>query len=76
VRLSPLVTSATNWRIVLARIINEYEAYGGIGTGKKNGSIGAPVIFGRCPSLSANESESMLRTYLVCREKQERERNK
>jgi hypothetical protein len=36
--------------------------------------IGAPIIVGRCPSLSAHESESMLRTYLVCREKQERER--
>jgi hypothetical protein len=35
---------------------------------------GAPIILGRCPSLSAHESESMLRTYLVCREKQERER--
>jgi hypothetical protein len=30
----------------------------------------APIIPGRCPSLSAHESESMLRTYLVCREKQ------
>jgi hypothetical protein len=37
---------------------------------------GAPIIFGRCPSMSANESEPMLRTYLVCREKQEREREK
>jgi hypothetical protein len=36
--------------------------------------IGAPIIFGLCPSLLAHESESMLRTYLVCREKQERER--
>jgi hypothetical protein len=35
---------------------------------------GAPIILGRCPSLSAHKSESMLRTYLVCREKQERER--
>jgi hypothetical protein len=26
--------------------------------------------FGRCPSLSEHESESILRTYLVCREKQ------
>jgi hypothetical protein len=44
------------------------------------GIIGAPIILGRCPSLSAHENESMLRTYLVCREKQdterERERNK
>jgi hypothetical protein len=32
--------------------------------------IGAPIIFGRRPSLSAHESGSMLRTYLVCREKQ------
>jgi hypothetical protein len=32
--------------------------------------IGAPIILGRCTSLSAHESESMLRTYLVCREKQ------
>jgi hypothetical protein len=30
----------------------------------------------RCPSLLMHESESMLGTYLVCREKQERERNK
>jgi hypothetical protein len=46
--------------------------------------IGAPIIPGRCP-LSAHESESMLRTYIACREKQrereregerERERNK
>jgi hypothetical protein len=28
----------------------------------------APIFLGRCPSLSAHESESMLRTYLVCRE--------
>jgi hypothetical protein len=34
------------------------------------GSIGAPIILGRCPSLSAHKCESMLRTYLVCREKQ------
>jgi hypothetical protein len=26
----------------------------------------APIFLGRCPSLSAHESESMLRTYLVC----------
>jgi hypothetical protein len=38
--------------------------------------IGAPIILCRWPSLSAHESESMLRTYLVCREKQERERSK
>jgi hypothetical protein len=38
--------------------------------------IGAPIILGRCPSLSAHESESMLRTYLVCREKQERQRER
>jgi hypothetical protein len=31
---------------------------------------GAPILFGRYPSLSVHESESMLRTYLVCREKQ------
>jgi hypothetical protein len=39
------------------------------------GSIGAPIILGRCPLLPEHESESMLRTYsyLVCREKQERE---
>jgi hypothetical protein len=36
---------------------------------------GAPIILGRCPSLSAHESESMLRTYLVCRGKQERQAN-
>jgi hypothetical protein len=36
-------------------------------------TVGAPIILGRCPALSAHESESMLRTYLVCREKQERE---
>jgi hypothetical protein len=30
------------------------------------GGIGAPIIFGRCPSLSAHENQSMLRTYLVC----------
>jgi hypothetical protein len=39
-------------------------------------SIGTPIILGLCPSLSAHESESMLRTYLVCREKQERERER
>jgi hypothetical protein len=39
-------------------------------------SIGAPIILGRCPSLSEHESESMLRTYLVCGEKQEREMGK
>jgi hypothetical protein len=33
-------------------------------------SIGAPIILGWCPTLPAHESESMLRTYLVCREKQ------
>jgi hypothetical protein len=33
-------------------------------------STGAPIVLGRCPSPSAHESESMLRTYLVCREKQ------
>jgi hypothetical protein len=38
--------------------------------------IGAPIIFGRCPSLSAHERESMLRTYLACREKLERERGR
>jgi hypothetical protein len=32
-------------------------------------SIGSPIILDRCPS----ENESMLQTYLVCREKQERE---
>jgi hypothetical protein len=37
-------------------------------------SIGAPIMFGRSPSLLAHESESMLRTYLVCREKQGGER--
>jgi hypothetical protein len=36
--------------------------------------IGAPIIFGWCPSLSAHESESILRTCLVCREKRDRER--
>jgi hypothetical protein len=38
--------------------------------------IGPTIILGRCPSLPAHESESMLRTYLVCREKQERERQR
>jgi hypothetical protein len=38
--------------------------------------IGSPIILGRYPSLSAHESESMLRTYLVCREKQEKEKEK
>jgi hypothetical protein len=37
---------------------------------------GAPIILCRCPSLSAHESESMLQTYLVCREKQKRERER
>jgi hypothetical protein len=32
--------------------------------------IGAPIIFCRRPSLPEHESESMLRTYLVCRQKQ------
>jgi hypothetical protein len=40
------------------------------------GLIVAPIIFGQCPSLSAYESESTLRTYLICREKQERERER
>jgi hypothetical protein len=34
------------------------------------------MILGRRPTLLAYESESMLRTYLVCREKQERERER
>jgi hypothetical protein len=39
------------------------------------GSIGAPIILGRCPSLSAHESESMLRTLSrLQRETRERER--
>jgi hypothetical protein len=33
-------------------------------------------MLGRCPSLSAHDSESVLRTYLVCREKQERGRER
>jgi hypothetical protein len=36
--------------------------------------IAPPIILGRRPSPSAHESESMLRTYLVYRGKQERER--
>jgi hypothetical protein len=36
--------------------------------------IGAPIILGRCPSLTARES--MLWMYLVCREKRERERER
>jgi hypothetical protein len=32
--------------------------------------ISALIFFGRCSSLPPHESESMLRTYLVCREKQ------
>jgi hypothetical protein len=43
-------------------------------TPKKIPGIGAPIILGRLPSLPAHESESMLRTYLVYREKQKRER--
>jgi hypothetical protein len=39
-------------------------------------SIHAPMILSWCPSLSAHESESMLRTDLVCREKQEKERDR
>jgi hypothetical protein len=38
--------------------------------------IDAPILFGQRPSLSAHEGESMLRTYLVCREKQERQRER
>jgi hypothetical protein len=38
------------------------------------GRTDAPIILGRCPSLAAHESESMLQTYLVCRGKQEKER--
>jgi hypothetical protein len=34
--------------------------------------IGAPIILGQCTSLSAHESESMLRTYLVRRETSKR----
>jgi hypothetical protein len=34
----------------------------------KSTFIGAQILFGRCPSLSAHESESMLRTYVVCRQ--------
>jgi hypothetical protein len=37
---------------------------------------GASIILGWCPSLLTYESESMLRTYVVCREKQQREREK
>jgi hypothetical protein len=37
---------------------------------------GAPIILGRCPSVSAHENESMLRTYLVCRKERERERER
>jgi hypothetical protein len=33
-------------------------------------SVGSPIILGRCPSLSAHESESMLRTYHVWRERE------
>jgi hypothetical protein len=41
------------------------------------GCTDTPIIVGRCPSLSAHESESMLRTYLVCRERwRERETSK
>jgi hypothetical protein len=39
-------------------------------------SIGAPIFLSRCPSVSAHEIESMLRTYLVCRGKKEKEREK
>jgi hypothetical protein len=55
-----------------------YAWYYGVrmGTIRPGQSIGAPIFFGRCPSLSAHESESMLRTYLVFREKQERERER
>jgi hypothetical protein len=30
--------------------------------------VQAPILLGLCPSLSARESESMLQTYLVCKE--------
>jgi hypothetical protein len=38
--------------------------------------IGTLIILGRCPWLSAHESESMLRIYLVCRDTQERATSK
>jgi hypothetical protein len=38
--------------------------------------IGAPIVLGRCPSLSAHKNESVLRTYPVCRERQKRERKR
>jgi hypothetical protein len=52
-----------------------------VDTRKKNtatviGGIGCPIISDRCPSLSAHESDSMLRTYLDSREKQERVRER
>jgi hypothetical protein len=37
--------------------------------------IGAPIFLGRYPSLSAHENGPMIRTYLVCRER-ERETSK
>jgi hypothetical protein len=36
--------------------------------GNSNVRTEQPILFGRCPSLSAHESESILRTYVVCRE--------
>jgi hypothetical protein len=38
VRLSPLGTSATNWRIVSARMIDEYGAFDGLRIGSGNRS--------------------------------------
>jgi hypothetical protein len=59
---------ASNFRL---RLFGKVEIHHRVYT-----STGKPIILGRCPSLSGHESESMLRTYLVCREEQEGERER
>jgi hypothetical protein len=49
------------WQIPYSRFLKEEN---------RRMFTGAPIMLGRCPPLSEHESESMLRTYLVCREKQ------
>jgi hypothetical protein len=51
------------------------SALTGIGHSAVQVCTGAQIMLGRCSSLSAHEGESMLRTYLVCRER-ERERER
>jgi hypothetical protein len=63
------------WRRILFTVV--YHTYVISRTDSRNScSTGVPIILGRCPSLSAHESEFMLRTFLVCRKKQDRKRER